>query len=412
MIPTELSLRALLGTGLASDPEAWRRYAGQRTRVLLLTDTPVLGPGGSERFLRNLLLGVDCERWCVNLVQLSDPPPHTDAACRLPPLDCVRIEYRPVDAVYGTRGRAVYRELRARVLAGRYDVVQSQHEKSDLIAALLPRGPAGLRRISNRRDTGFQKSPRLRWAFQRLNPQFDWIVAPSQAVLDEVQRSEGTGAARLRCLPNGVDTDRFLPLAGEDRQLHRLHAGLPPQGFLIGCAARLVPVKRHVDLIDAFALIAPSVPDAQLVLVGSGPLEAELRARAAAAGVADRVHFLGERKDLEALLPLLDAFALASDTEGMSNAVLEAMACGLPVVATAVGGNPEVVVEGETGHLVPARQPDALAFALNALAQDPGRCRAFGAAARRRAELGFSLRALVMQYEALWQECRPAQARP
>ena len=412
MIPVLDSMRALVGTPVAGDAASLRRASGNRLRLLLLTDTPILGPGGSERFLRNLILGLDTDRYCIDVVQLSEPPETLDDACILPPLDSVRLEYRPVGAVYGAAGRAVYRELRRRVLAGSYDIVQSQHEKSDLINALLPRGPAGIQRISNRRDTGFQKTARLRLAFRQLNPRFDWIIGPSRAVLDEVQAREGTGAARLSCLPNGVDTARFAPLRVPDRMLHRLHAGLPPEGFLIACAARLVPVKRHCDLIDAFAMIAASAPQAQLVLVGSGPLESELRAQAARAGVAERVHFLGERHDMQALLPLFDAFALASRTEGMSNALLEAMACGLPTVATAVGGNPEVVEDGVTGHLVPPCQPDALAFALHSLVNEPHRARALGLMGRARVERQFSLRALIEGFDALYAECRPEVTAP
>lgn len=400
------SMRALIGAPLG-DTDALRRYARHRLRLLLVTDTPILGPGGSERFLRNLLHGLDPERYCVDLVQLSEPPAFVEAGCTLPPTESVRLEYRPVGAVYGTRGRAVLRELRRRMLAGCYDVVQSQHEKSDLINALLPRGPGNAVRISNRRDTGFQKSARLRWAFRRLNPRFDWIIGPSHAVLGEVGATEGTGAARLRRLPNGVDCTRFAPLQANDRMLHRLHAGLPPEGFLFGCAARLVPVKRHADLLDAFALVADSVPQAHLVLLGSGPLESVLRAQAARAGIGARVHFLGERGDIETLLPLLDASVLASDTEGMSNALLEAMACALPTVATAVGGNPEVVEHECTGLLVPARAPDALAYALLQLAGDPEAARRMGRLGRTRVEREFSLRALVAGFDELYREARP-----
>jgi glycosyltransferase involved in cell wall biosynthesis len=405
MTPLAESLQLLIGG--PCDAEARRRYARHRLRVLLLTDTPVLGLGGSERFLRHLVLGLDPERYRIDLVQLAEPPLRLDPACRLPPSDGVRFEYRPVDAVYGARGRALYRELRRRVLAGEYDIVQSQHEKSDLLNALLPRGPARIVRISNRRDTGFQKSARLRFAFRRLNPRFDWLIGPSQAVLDEVRAREGSGRARLRCLPNGVDTTRFVPLQAPDRQLHRLHAGLPPRGFLIGCVARLVPVKRHADLIEAFALVADSVPEARLVLIGDGPLRAELQAQVALTGLGERVHLLGERRDIEALLPLLDTFVLASETEGMSNALLEAMACGLPTVATAVGGNPEVVEPEVTGFLVPPRAPDALAFALHALASDPSRAQRMGGLGRACVERRFSLRALIEGFEALYRECRP-----
>src|SRR5699024_10357867 len=146
-----------------------------------------------------------------------------------------------------------------------------------------------------------------------------------------------------RCLPNGVDCERYRPLDKVARQAGRLDHGLSPTAYLIGCVARLVPVKRHVDLIKGFAAVADRFPDAELVLVGGGPLNEELERDVHRLGVAERVRFFGEGQQMEQLLPLFDAFALASWTEGLSNAILEAMACGLPIVATRVGGNPELI---------------------------------------------------------------------
>src|SRR5690606_28944831 len=137
----------------------------------------------------------------------------------------------------------------------------------------------------------------------------------------------------------------------------RSQLGLEPRAFVFGCVARMVPIKRHADLLDGFAAATARHPEAQLLLVGGGPLEAELREHAARLGIAGRVVFLGERRDIERLLPLLDCFVLASSTEGMSNAALEAMACGLPVIATAVGGNAEVVEHERCGLLVPPFSP-------------------------------------------------------
>jgi glycosyltransferase involved in cell wall biosynthesis len=325
-------------------------------RILIVTDTPLHLRGGSERFLCNLLVGLDPTRYAVDVVQMAaaavgggDLP----ASLQRPN---IRLEYHPVDAVYGRAGIALYRELRRRVLSGRYQFVQSQHEKSDLICALLPRAAGCRLRVSNRRDSGFQKSGKLRLAFRLLNPRFDRFVAPSRAVLDGLVDSEAVAAERTVCLPNGVDTERFAPVPLSLRAAGRVELGLPPHAFLFGCVARLVEVKRHCDLLDGFAAAARQRPDTALVLVGGGPLQAELRARAERLDIADRVLFLGERNDIERLLPLFDAFALCSRTEGMSNAVLEAMACGLPCVATAVGGNPETL-DRHTGLLVPPFAP-------------------------------------------------------
>ncbi len=373
-----------------------------RLRLLVVTDTAILGPGGSERFLRNLLAGLDPTRFAVDVVQLAAPPDGAgNATLALWP--GLRLEYLPIGAAYGLRALRVYAQLCARVLRGQYHLIQSQHEKADLLCALLPRGPAGALRISNRRDTGFQKSSRLRAAFRRLNPRFDWVIAPSQAVLDQLGIDEGLGAARLRCLPNGVDMLRFSPATPGERARVRAELGLAPDAYAFACVARLEPVKRHGDLLAAFARLTD--PAARLLLVGGGSQLEPLKAEAGRLGISARVSFLGERSDIERLLQASDAFVLCSETEGSSNAVLEAMACGLPVVASAVGGNPEAVDHGRSGLLVAAHAPEQLAAAMQELLDDRKRSAAFGRAGRIRVATEFSIAAMVAKYDALYREC-------
>jgi glycosyltransferase involved in cell wall biosynthesis len=383
---------------------------GAPIRLLLVTDTAILGRGGSERFICNLLAGLDPMQFRVDVVQLIEPPRAAERLRECPPGEHIRLEYRPVDAVYGPRGRAVYRELRERVLGGSYDIVQSQHEKSDLLCALLPRTPGGPLRISNRRDMGFQKNALLRTAFRAVNHRFDRVIAPSRAILEQLVRTESVRSERTQCLPNGVDTERFAPLPRALRGPGRGQLGLDPDAFVFGCVARMVPIKRHADLLDGFAAASAGRDDAQLLLVGGGPLEPELRQRAARLGIGARVLFLGERRDIEQLLPLLDCFVLASSTEGMSNAALEAMACGLPVVATAVGGNAEVVEHERTGLLVPPLSPLRLAAAMRELLAHPDRARQMGAQARRRVEAQFSIGAMVRAFARFYQALQPRPA--
>jgi len=374
-------------------------------RILIVTDTPLHLRGGSERFLANLLAGLDPARHAVDVVQMAAPAADGGGVPVSLQRANIRLEYHPVGAVYSAAGIALYRELRRRVLSGRYQVVQSQHEKSDLICALLPRAPSCRLWISNRRDSGFQKSSKLRLAFRLLNSRFDRFVAPSRAVLDGLVDSEAVAEDRTVCLPNGVDTERFAPIPLAERSAARDALGLPPHAFLFGSVARLVEVKRHRDMLDGFAAAAGQRSDAWLVLVGGGPLEAELRAQAERLGIAGRVLFLGERNDIERLLPLFDAFVLCSRTEGMSNAVLEAMACGLPCVATAVGGNPETL-DRTTGVLVPPFAPERLAEAFGRLLDNPQYTREMGRRARLRALQHFSIAAMVGGFVALYREAQ------
>ena len=379
-------------------------------RLLLVTDTAVLGRGGSERFICNLLGGLDPRRFRIDVLQLSEPPSAAERLREQPPGEHIRLEYRPVDAVYGRRGRAVYRELRERLAGGGYDIVQSQHEKSDLLCALLPRTPGGPWRISNRRDMGFQKSRLLATAFRALNHRFDRVIAPSRAILDALVHGERVAADRTQCLPNGVDIDRFRTIDPEARIAGRDALGLRRGGFVFGCVARLVPVKRHEDLIAGFAAATADRPDAQLLLVGGGPLEQALRRQAIALGIGSRVLFCGERRDIERILPLLDCFVLASSSEGMSNAALEAMACGLPVLATAVGGNAEVVDAPRTGMLVPPHSPLRIAAAMRELLAHPERTRQMGLLGRQRVEARFSIQAMVRDFSRFYESLQPAAA--
>jgi len=376
----------------------------ERIRLLLVTDTPVLGPGGSESFIRHLVSGLDAERFEIDIVQLSPPPRIEQPLRKMRGGQHIRLEYRPIGPIYGWRAFAVYRELRRRILCGSYRIVQSQHEKSDILCALLPRGRGGVMKISNRRDMGFQKSTLLRTGFRVINSRFDRVIAPSRAILEGLVHREAVRRERTHCLPNGVDTQRFHPWDERRRLEGRRAMGLDDSHYLFGCAARFVPVKRHEDLLRAFAQATVDCPQARLALVGSGPLEGELHQQAEALDIGARVLFCGDRADVENVLPLLDAFVLSSSTEGMSNAILEAMACGLPIVATAVGGNPEVVQPGRTGLLVPPLAPQELATALRALLDCPERGRWMGRHGRRRVEARFSLSAMINAFSRLYLE--------
>jgi len=375
-------------------------------RLLLLTDTAILGPGGSERFLRNLVANLG-ERYSVDVLQLAAQPDEPQRVGRLEHAG-VRVLYRPVEAIYAPRGIAAYASVARMVLGGGYDILQSQHEKSDMINACLP--PIGrLRRISNRRDMGFQKSRRVRALFRRANRRFDRIVAPSREILRALVAEENADAGRCVAIPNGVDTQRFQPADAARRAQLRAQLDCGADDWLIGCVASFSPVKQHATLVAAFALLHERHPQARLLLVGTGPLRADIEAQVSALGLDSAVRLLGARSDIEQILPALDVFVLASSTEGMSNAILEAQACALGVVATAVGGNPELVTHGSNGLLVAAADAAGLARALDDLASAPQRCRALGAAGRRGVEQRHSVAAMTMAYQDLYEELADAR---
>jgi sugar transferase (PEP-CTERM/EpsH1 system associated) len=194
---------------------------------------------------------------------------------------------------------------------------------------------------------------------------------------------------------NGVDAEMFRPAA--ERSTVRRALGIPPDAFVVTICARLDPIKDHPTLFRAIETVRSGGVAARLLVVGEGPERARLE-RAA----PQEALLLGDRRDVPAILQASDVFALTSLNEGISNTILEAMATGLPVVATRVGGNPELVQDGVTGILVPLGDEAAVAAALLDYAKNPGRTASHGAAGRQRAILDFGIPAMVAAYESIY----------
>jgi glycosyltransferase involved in cell wall biosynthesis len=217
------------------------------------------------------------------------------------------------------------------------------------------------------------------------------VVAVSERVAAYAAREFRIPPDRLSTIVNGVDLDHFRPVTRERG------ANAPT----LGCTARLHRKNDHATLLRAFAGLSARWPEARLLLVGRGPEEPRLRKLADALAVSSRVDFLGEQPDVAPSLAQMDVYVQASAAEGMPNSVLEAMATGLPVVATAVGGTPEVVADGETGLLVPPGDPVALAAALETLLANPVMTKAFGRAGRARVEAHFGEKLMLQRVETL-----------
>ena len=254
----------------------------------------------------------------------------------------------------------------------------------------------------------------------------------------------GIPARKMTQIYNGVDASRFHPaaaavppaptlLAPHARRIQQERGSLPPTGgasawdgpaptisgcpfnrpdhWLVGTVGRMQTVKNQTLLARAFIraleLDPPLKARLRLVMVGDGPLRAEARQLLEQAGVADLGWLPGERHDVPEILRGLDCFVLPSLGEGISNTILEAMASGLPVIATQVGGNPELVIEGQTGALVPTSDPEAMARALIDYASNPDQARATGRAGRAAVERRFSMEAMVAAYQELYdRSCR------
>ena len=271
-----------------------------------------------------------------------------------------------------------------------------------LIGGLLSlAAPVRVRVISRRSLNEYQlRHPVLARVERLLHPRMSAVLGNSRAVIAQL-RDEGVPERRLGLIPNGIDGRPFAELP--PRHTLRADLGLPDTALIIAKVANLIPYKGHADLLHALAGITGKLPAGWVVLlVGSGREEAALRRLVAALDLESHVRFLGRRDDVHRVLGAADIGVLCSHEEGFPNSVLEGMAAGLPMVVTDVGGNPEAVVDGETGIVVGARDPDALAGAIRTLADDPGKRRSMGEAGRRRVEAHFSLDACVARYRALY----------
>ena len=245
---------------------------------------------------------------------------------------------------------------------------------------------------------------KCQWIRRIYSPFVKHYIALSQDLAHYLTHSVGIGAKRVTQIYNGVDTSRFHP--SSQRQ------DIPGSPFnkaglwLVGTAGRMQTVKNQTNLARAFVQAINAEPRLRerlrLVMVGDGPLRNESIAILEAAGLAELAWLPGERKDIPDVMRGLDCFVLPSLGEGISNTILEAMSSGLPVIATAVGGNPELVDDARTGHLVPAADPGALARAIIALALTPEKARAMGNAGRKRIEAQFSITAMIDSYQQIY----------
>lgn len=239
-------------------------------------------------------------------------------------------------------------------------------------------------------------------AFERFANRYTALrIAVSQDVAEILRTREGVPEDKLLVIPNGVDVERFQ--AGRSgRESVRNQLGLPDGAVVVGTVARLVEPKALHILIKAVAQVSKAVPQVRLVIVGDGPLRGDLERCAADEGIGDRVLFAGLRSDIPEVLAAFDIFTLSSISEGLPVSLLEAMAAGKPIVATMVGGIPEVVTDRREGLLVPSGDPKALAGAIRELACDPKLATHLGRQASEKVAAEYSIGATVRRLEEVY----------
>ncbi len=370
-----------------------------RRRIRVLQVITSLERGGAENHLLALVTHADRSRFDIELAVL-----HGEG--ELVPV--FRSHGVPVHLLKA-RGRFdpwALGRLASLLRDGGYDIVHSHLFRADiyvcLAATLLTRAP--LRLVSTRHnDDRFFLHPIVGIAHYLVSARQDMIIAIS----DHIARfTIGRGVrdpGRVRRVYHGLETPDTE--AQERRRLAlRQELEIDASAFLVGNVGRLAPQKGQRHLVRALPALLEQVPDAHVLIAGGGDLDSYLRGLADELGVSDRVHVLGPRRDVPAIMRAIDVFVMPSIWEGFGIVLLEAMAAERPVVASRVATIPEVVEDGETGILVPAGDAEALAAALSALALDPARARRLGLAGRQRLESSFSLEKMVGDTESLYEE--------
>lgn len=227
----------------------------------------------------------------------------------------------------------------------------------------------------------------------------DTVVAVSEPLKEYLVHTAGIRADRVTVIANGVDTMRFNPTGPTAGVRARLGIGGAP---VVGHVARLAPVKNQPLMVDAFAEARKRVPNAHMIIVGEGSEREPIEARIAANSVEACVHLIGEARDIPEILREMDVFALPSKAEGTSMSVLEAMASGVSIVASSVGGTPDLLNHGECGRLVPPNDVSALANAFVEVLSSPTLRSTLGSAGRERAVRHYSETTVAQRYEVLY----------
>ena len=312
-----------------------------------------------------------------------------------------------IPVVVGEKSRSldfgVLGKLRRTATRGNVDIVHAHNFMPNYYAAAAM---FGARRrpplVGTCHDMGNRLSNRkLRWMYRLSLLQTSRVAMVGQQVHDRYIASGMVKPEAAETVLNGIPVRRFTGSTAR-RGAARSVLGLADDVPVIGCVGRMVALKNQRLLIDSMPALLRSHPALALVVIGDGPLEATLRAQAASLGVAAQVHFLGQRADVADLLPAFDIFALPSLTEGLSIALLEACATGLAVVATSVGGNPEIIRDGRTGLLVPADDGEALRAALQSLLDDAALRARLGASASEWVAANASIDALCSTYDGFY----------
>lgn len=356
--------------------------------MFVITSMPV---GGMETLLVNLIRRMDRSRFEPELCCLKALGPLGEVLAREIPVHTGLISNKYDFGVWGRLTRLLHdRQIDAVIGVG----TGGDKMFWSRLAGWRARLPVILSALHS---TGLPD--RVEWPNRLLEPITDAFIGVAEAHGKYLTRCEGCPAEKVRVIPNGVDVERFSPTPADPKL--RVELGLPANAPLAGILAALRPEKNHELFLRTVAKIHADIPEARFLIIGDGPLRPQLAALAKNLEIDSAVHFLGTRSDIPDLLNLLDVLVLSSHMEANPVSILEALACGKPVVATRVGSIPESVHDGVHGYLVEPDDARQMAARVHYLLRHPETARRLGQAGREHVVANWSLARMVEGYQNL-----------
>jgi glycosyltransferase involved in cell wall biosynthesis len=371
--------------------------------VMYLIDTCIDTPdkpsmGGTERQLYLLASSLNSNLFRPIVVELS-----SSNSLLLTPKQVanIKVYHLPTQRFYNLHGLRQIGRLSRLAKNRKVDIIHTFFEKSEVMGWLTARLSGISIWITSRRDLGFKRKKIYAKIFRFSAKDCKKCIANCHAVKDQVVQQENFPSEKIEVIYNGLDfTDQLQPYnCNSLRTELRFGNGTP----LVGMIANFnFEIKGHGYFLGAAKKILEKVPNVRFILVGDGPLRARYEEVAWELNLKNYAYFLGKRNDVPSIISNLDISVLSSTNEGFSNVILESMAANKPVVATKVGGSPEMVMDGITGYLTPPTDIQAMANAIINLLQNPDKAKAMGVAGRKVVQERFTVEAMVKKYEKLY----------
>lgn len=375
----------------------------RRINILFIIDQ-LCTAGGAERALISLIGALPSERFNPELLTFrydSSIDLFRNLPCPLHVLPLLRTyDWTALKAAF---------ELRRLIQHSHIDIVHTFHESSDLWGGMVAKWAGVPVLISSRRDMGFLRGRKHKLAYRFIAKRFDKVLAVSERVRQQCIVAERLASNQVTTVYNGIrlaDVDSV-----RSNRTCRSTLGIPPDRAVVTTVGNVRNIKGFDVLIQAAHLVCKQHPNVMFLLVGEPSdrgCAANLRELVTNLGLSDNLRFMGSRNDVLAILKASDVFCLPSRSEGFSNALIEAMACRLPCVATDVGGNGEAITSGINGFLVPSESPQALAAGVLEFLTAPENGRLMGCAARRTIEERFTFEAMISRVISLYDDLTQA----